>query len=150
MVLFHNETPVCRSTKTVGNEVRKRGFTNMHCKWLDVAEARKFDLFSKKYTRASCKSFSANPRILPTARLADKVKAGAACRKMCLAYPKRLRTQRALCIIFYSLPENKKTANVTTKIASLAQLAEQVTLNHWVVGSIPTRRTITKTLKWTS
>jgi hypothetical protein len=26
--------------------------------------------------------------------------------------------------------------------APLAQLAEQVTLNHWVVGSIPTRCTI--------
>ena len=30
-------------------------------------------------------------------------------------------------------------SQVKSNLAPLAQLAEQVTLNHWVVGSIPTR-----------
>ena len=42
---------------------------------------------------------------------------------------------------YLSLADNRIGVEVTQAVAPLAQLAEQVTLNHWVAGSSPARCT---------
>ena len=90
-------------------------------------------------------------RVYAAPRIARKTSALCSERERVICEPLPAYADEAKVFLRRSPPPNSthKTARFTSiypgeiSDAPLAQLAEQVTLNHWVVGSIPTRCRIT-------